>query len=167
MTISFLHINCSDNRSQFVYLSLIVKDLSFLFRSLLGFELSSNCRISSCNEDGLCWPNNRFRDNLCSNMHHNHVGYARVCDNFKFALPVNVTNSHQHIFTWNSYMIKSSPSIIVIVITHFCSNVSSFDTWEPFPSICVTYLNHERLCSIVFLSNYASCHYNCMTRMIS
>jgi hypothetical protein len=48
-----LNISQSNNRYKFVHLRLVVYDLSFIFGTLLSFELTSNCRVAGSNQNSL------------------------------------------------------------------------------------------------------------------
>lgn len=119
---------------------------------MLGLELTSNNSISNSNHSCHTKSPGRLSNNLSADHHHNNVESSHISSNLKFACFVNVAESHKHISSRNTDLVKLSPSIVFRLITKLRTNITSFYSSLVLPSFSVSKLNHESLGSIILFT---------------
>ena len=86
-----------------------------------------------------------------TDAHHHGVKYTQVALHAHFTFLIDFNESHEHIRSWDSNIIKLAPAIIFGVVADLGAEVAAFDTFTDLPSGNISDLNHEGLHTIVLL----------------
>lgn len=91
--------------------------------------------------------------NKHANVHHYRVKYSWITFKGEFSFLADLTETHEHISTWNSDLVEASPTIILTDVAELWTKIAGLYTWHMFVSIQVSQLDKEWLDSVVIFVN--------------
>lgn len=132
---------------------LIVYDFSFFFGSLQRGELSPDAAVSNHISCALNWDPTHPLDDKHTDTHHHRVHYSRISFHVHLSTLWNITEPHKHVDAGNADLIEWAPSIVFWLVANFRAKITTLHSRSNFPCFNISYLDHERLHTIVILIN--------------
>jgi len=149
------------------HVGLVINQLALLTAALDRGELTTARSVAHSNDQGPHKREASAENDHHACLHHDLVDQARVALQLEGAVFFDVDEAAQHVYSWNSFVSESEPSVVHGLIADLVSHVTALDTVQLRVVFRTSDLDHKWLDSVVVFPNDAASEHESMRRMLT